>query len=225
MKITKILPVFAALFIGTTANGYVVFSDDFTSGASELWGNESGSWAASSGTYSATSPAAAPSCYSSLTSFDLTDFSISFTVNDVADGGVYLRSSGAGDGVVLITYPTYIYFLIIQSGIGGGNLSQTGEIYEANSDVDFIVTVIGNTYSVYVNGSSVAAATLTTEAFASGYIGLYDNSGQSFDNIVVATVPEPSQFALCGGALVVGIALLRRNKSVAKNNPKLTTRF
>lgn len=63
------------------------------------------------------------------------------------------------------------------------------------------VTVVGDTYSVFVDGSATAATTLTTAQFSSGQVALYDFSAQTFDNF--ALVPEPSALGLvvlAGGA-------------------------
>ena len=85
-----------------------VFSDNFDSGASSLWGNEQGGWAASAGVYDSASPRTVPNARSSLP-FDLTDFSIDFDVNNLQDGGVWLRSTSAPGssigqaGVLLVT--------------------------------------------------------------------------------------------------------------------------
>ena len=90
-----------------------IFNDNFDTGASPLWGNESGSWSDSSGVYRASVPDNFPNAHSSLP-FNLTDFSVELNINDVADGGVWLRSEAAAGttigrtGVLLIT------------GVGGG---------------------------------------------------------------------------------------------------------
>jgi hypothetical protein len=72
----------------------VLFSDTFDSGASPLWQNESGSWAAASGVYAATVPNNFPNAHSSLP-FNLTNFFIDVDINAVADGGIWLRSAPA----------------------------------------------------------------------------------------------------------------------------------
>jgi hypothetical protein len=57
-----------------------VFTDDFTSGSSPLWGNETGNWAAGGGVYNALNPFAAN--FTSVP-FTLTDFVIEVDINDV----------------------------------------------------------------------------------------------------------------------------------------------
>ena len=53
---------------------------------------------------------------------------------------------------------------------------------------------------------------MTTNAFSTGRVGLYDFSGQSFDNVVITAVPEPGSLAMLGigGIGVLGSALRRR---------------
>jgi hypothetical protein len=66
------------------------------------------------------------------------------------------------------------------------------------------------------NGSSTPATTLTTSAFTSGGVGLYDFSAQTFDNFVLSTVPEPSSLALISLGMagsLASLALLRRKSS------------
>ncbi len=70
----------------------VFFSDNFNTGASPLWGNEAGGWYASGGVYNAQSPSNNPLTYSSLP-YDLTDFVVDLDINNVSDGGIFLRSS------------------------------------------------------------------------------------------------------------------------------------
>ena len=90
------------------------FSDNFDTGASPLWGNEVGNWSAAGGVYSASNPSSFPNAYSSLP-FNLTDLVVELDTNNVADGGIWLRSTAAAGsvgrtGVLLVT------------GAGGGTL-------------------------------------------------------------------------------------------------------
>src|SRR5258708_5136233 len=75
-----------------SAGAEILFSDDFNSGASPLWGNEVGAWSAAGRVYSATAPANMPNAISSLP-FNLTNFSADFDINGVEDGGIFLRST------------------------------------------------------------------------------------------------------------------------------------
>lgn len=203
------------------AQAGIIFTDNFNAGASPLWGNEVGTWTAAGGVYSANAPSNFPSAHSSLP-FSLTDFSIDFDVNDVQDGGVWLRSAAAPGtnvgrtGVLLVTggnlgTGTGLYWHIVTdpSTYGSQFDAVNGLFISGVSDPHIRVEVSGNTYSAFVNGSLVPATTLTTSAFASGQVALYDFSNQTFDNVVVATpdvaaVPEPSGMILFAlGAVVV----------------------
>src|SRR5690349_9770240 len=84
----------AVVLLGSFGEGHagVIFSDDFASGPSSLWGNESGDWTASSGAYFATAPNNQPNAYSSVP-YDLRNFAVDFDINDVSDGGIFLRAT------------------------------------------------------------------------------------------------------------------------------------
>src|SRR5689334_5458304 len=90
------------------AQAGIIFTDNFNAGASPLWGNEVGNWQASGGVYFANSPSNFPNAHSSLP-FSLTDFSVDLDINDLQDGGVWLRSTEAAGtnvgrtGVLLVT--------------------------------------------------------------------------------------------------------------------------
>ena len=94
--------------ISGQSHAATVFSDNFDGGASALWGNERGGWAASGGLYDSASPGTFPNTRSTLP-FDLTDFSVDFDVNNLQDGGIWLRSAAAPgsaigqSGVLLVT--------------------------------------------------------------------------------------------------------------------------
>src|SRR5262245_2546581 len=86
--------VMAGLFPTLPARGAIIFQDDFATGPSPLWGNESGAWTAYSGSYYATAPNNHPCAFSSLP-FNLKAFSVDFDINSVSDGGVFLRAQPA----------------------------------------------------------------------------------------------------------------------------------
>jgi hypothetical protein len=184
------------------ATGPVLFSDNFDTGASPLWGNERGNWAASGGVYYATVINNNPASTTSLP-LNLTDFAIDVDVHGVHDGGVYLRSTpnnnpGVGiTGVLLnLKNPNFgfgnIYWHIVTNGVYSPVLNDANASYSSGGDVHLHIEVIGNTYSAYVNGSSTPATTLTTSLFSNGGVALYDFSSQTFDNVVISTVPEPA---------------------------------
>ena len=107
-KLLVISVLCATLGWALPATAVELFTDDFDSGASELWSNDSGNWGALDGVYSASNPMNFPATYTSIPN-EVTDFTFEVDINDVFDGGVWLRSTfdGAGpvgaSGVLLIT--------------------------------------------------------------------------------------------------------------------------
>ena len=197
---TKVFTPARRFVIAASTLGFIVqaqaatnFFDDFTSGASANWGNEKGAWSAEGGVYRAAEPGNIPAAVSFLP-FSLTDFSVDFDINDVSDGGICLRCSpvpGTAVGIrgIFLNLKTFdgpprIYWHIAIGGTDFGVLTNMIEL-EYGNNPHIHIEVSGNTYSAFVNGSSNAATTLTTSAFASGRVALYDNSGQSFDNFAL----------------------------------------
>src|SRR5712664_2714737 len=92
--------VLAALMAGAAVSSPagVIFSDTFDSGASPLWGNESGSWSATGGVYAATAPNNAPNAFSSLP-FNLTNFFVDVDITGVTDGGIWRSAPAPGTAV------------------------------------------------------------------------------------------------------------------------------
>ena len=177
-----------------------LFSDNFDSGASASWGNEVGNWADAEGVYSAQLPSNNPATYTSLPN-ELGDFSLELDINNTQDGGVWLRASGSGgspsNGVLLVTggdggTGTGLYWHTISNGVGSAALNRVNGLFTPGvSDAHLRITVVGDTYQVFVNGSATAATTLTTSAFTTGRVGLYDYSGQTFDNVVLSSIATP----------------------------------
>ena len=186
-----------ALVSSSAGRCEIIFTDDFSSGASPQWGNEIGAWTAAGGVYKATILTNFPNAHSSLP-FALTDFSVELDINDVGDGGVWLRSALAPGtsvgrtGVLLVNGGFFsggngLYWHVVTDGntYGGAFNIVSGLFTPGVSDPRIRVEVVGNTYSAYVDGASEPATTITTNAFASGQIALYDFSSQTFDNVVV----------------------------------------
>src|SRR5258706_2908442 len=184
----------AAVTLGTlpfAAQAQVIFTDNFDSGASPLWGNQRGNWVASGGVYDAQSPTNNPLTYSGLP-FVLTDFSVDVDINQVGDGGIWLRSDASGqNGVLLVTggyswgYPDHgpdpttgrnLYWHVVVNGNAGHLLNVVSNVFSnpGVQDVHIHVTAIGNTFSAYVDGSLTPTATFTESTFSSGRAGLYD---------------------------------------------------
>jgi hypothetical protein len=146
------------------------------------------------------------------------------TVNDLNDGGIWLRSSfngGAINGILLVTggfTGTFngLYFHEFHNGITGAALSQVAIPGLQGSDVDLRIVVAGSTYSVFVGSATTPVTTLIDAAFSSGSFGLYDFSplsgassprGETFDNVSIDVspqpAPEPGSLALLGTGLAL----------------------
>jgi len=215
----------ASLTLIAQAHALTSFSDNFNSGASALWGNEVGAWAAAGGVYKATSPGFMPPADSSLP-FNLADFTVDFDINNVNDGGIWLRSSAAPStafgikGVLLALKttdgPARIYWHIDPDGTTEGSPTNVTVLAYGNNP-HIHVEVSGNTYKAFVNGSPTPATTLTTGLFASGQVALYDNSLESFDNFVLQEVPEPSAAVLFIAGTLGGLCWTRgkRNQTLS----------
>lgn len=176
-----------------------LFADDFTAGPSPQWGNEVGAWSAVDGAYRSAAPSNNPMTYTSL-GLSLRDFTLDLDVNQVRDGGIWLRSPEYNRGILLVT-----------GGFGGTGNGLYWHIFDGVSPIVPInpafnlftpgvetahvrVVVQGDNYAAYVNGSTTPATTLTTSAFSEGRVALYSFSNQSFDNINISSaVREPGQ--------------------------------
>lgn len=228
----------AACLASAPASAMVVFSDNFDAGASAVWGNERGTWRDDGGVYDATLPDNNPITYSSVTSqTSLTDFRVRVDVNDLDDGGVWLRSDfngGAINGVLLVTGGNIgssdtLYWHTVQNGIFAPAQQFTTIPGLQGSDIALTIDVIGDVYTAYVDGNAAPATSLTTALFGSGSVGLYDYSptsgassprGQTFDNfsIETLTVAEPGAIALLTlGLGIIGLWSARKYPGTAKN--------
>jgi hypothetical protein len=206
MKYASALAIGLVILAARPAHAKVVFSDNFTGGANAAWGNQSGQWRAVKGTYDATVPGngqAHPVTYTDVTTETaLTNFTVSVTVKDLNDGGVWLRSGYNGgqiNGVLLVTggnLGTYngFYWHIVQNGVFSAQMNPAPLPGAQGSTQHLKIVVKGSTYSLYVGGAKTPLTTITTTAFTSGSAGLYDFSpnsgapsprGEVFDNFSI----------------------------------------
>ncbi|MDZ4779144.1 MAG: PKD domain-containing protein, partial [Planctomycetia bacterium] len=181
----------------------IQFEDNFESGPSPLWQNESGDWFVDASVYNAGVPRGnQPLPYTSLP-FEFADFVVEFDVNDICDGGVFLRSTSSTNGVVLVIggdgcwdgspnpqAGRDLYWHVFVDGVPTppGYLNRVSNLFiphESNARVK--VEVAGDTYRAFIDG--VLQSTLVTDAFQSGRVALVDayNPGHSFDNFVLTT--------------------------------------
>jgi len=193
------------------ASAGVIFQDDFGNGASPLWNNERGQWTASGGVYFAQQPANYPPTYSSLP-FNLADLSIELDVNNVSDGGIWLRSDPDGNGVLLVTggwqhTGTGLYWHIVHAFNAGPLLNEHAGLFQQGDNIHLRIEVQGDTYSAFLNGAASPATTLTTSEYSSGRAALYSFSSQTVDNVVLT--PEPATLALVA---LGGLLALRRRR-------------
>jgi hypothetical protein len=193
-------------------------------------GNEAGSWRTAGGSYDASVPDNNPITYTSVTTLTgLADFRVQVDVNEVDDGGIWLRSSfngGSISGVLLVTggnngNADTLYWHTVVNGAFSAPTATSFLPGLQGSDISLTVDVIGDDYSASIDGNPGATTTLTTNLFATGAAGLYDFSpisgaasprGQTFDNFSISTiaVPEPLTGAMLLSGLAGLIAIRRR---------------
>lgn len=191
----KIFPFLLVLTWGTPVLAVLIITENFSPTQSSPWGNERGSWVAANGLYSAQYPSNSPLTYTSLP-IPLTDFVFECDIIGVSDGGIWLRSNfrnGKASGVLLITggygrSGTGLYWHIVHNDNVSPILNPVGRLFSQKQNIHLRVEVKGNTYSAFLNGSRTAATSLTSGEFSSGYVGLYDFSGQKFANIRIETI-------------------------------------
>ncbi len=205
------------LFAVTAAQAGVLFSDNFNSGASALWGNELGGWSASGGVYDSASPNNTPPTYS-LVNQIFTDFTLDVDINAARDGGIWLRSDANHDNaLVLVTgggYTGYtgLYFHRYTAGVLSGPFAAVGSLFTPGDNIHLTVESVGTSIALYLNGNFVESITETI--LTSGRIGLYDFSAQTFDNFVVTDgVPEPGTIGLMLGGAACAMFLRHRRRN------------
>jgi len=192
-RFAVVLVIFLTLLISPTYSANAFF-DDFNNGPSPMWGNNRGDWYGHDGVYDTLSPNNMPPTVS-LLPMNLTDFAVDADVNGISDGGIWLRSSYSESGisgVLLVTGGTNhtghgFYWHIVREDGYSENITGTSPLFEQGDNVHIRVLVSSNTYSCYLNGSLTPCTTLTTDEFSSGQVGLYNYSGQTFDNFSVST--------------------------------------
>jgi hypothetical protein len=217
-RVVRVLAVFVfASAVCSPAQGASLFSDDFDSGASPVWGNESGGWYAAGGVYRAASPTNNPMTYSSVTSLpNLSDFIVDADVKGWRDGGIYLRSSRSGS-VTGGSHGSYagLYWHTIQNGGFSAALGAAPIPGILGSDAHLTLKVAGDRYEAWVNGQFKSA--LETTAFTQGRVAVYQFAAtQALDNFQVSAIPEPGICAMMAAGLgLLGFSSYRRRQAIA----------
>ncbi len=183
-----------------TADARVLaFGDEFDTVASSAFGNESGTWSVlTSGKYRAEIPDNAPVARSSLP-FELDDFAVEFDFNPLNGGGGLLLRGVEAPGNIGVSGVDFagardasgsgrLFWHIIQNDSFGPALAEVSGLFTPGDNIHIRVTVDGDTYSAYLNGSTTPATTLTTSTFNSGRFYLLDNDAlMAFDNVELFT--------------------------------------
>jgi Ca2+-binding RTX toxin-like protein len=183
------------------ATQQVLYFDTFDLGERPEWQNELGDWIANGGVYYPTS-GSGQILRSTITGFALKDFVVDVDINHVVNGGVWLRYSGSDSpsGVLLVARggpESDVYWHLVKDGNFSDVFNRV--VWDrGDKNVHLRITVQGNDYKVFVDGSATPLTTLTTSDFAFGTAGLFDNSlpsdlstvgVQNFDNFQVTTIP------------------------------------
>ena len=163
------------------------FCDSFHP-ASTTWGDQRGGWRSGARQYDAASPNNNPPTYTDLTPYSaLTNFTVWVTVNDLNDGGIWLRSNYNGgnvNGVLLVTGGDIgtnngFYWHVVTNGVYSPPMQLVSVPGIQGTTVALKIVVKGSTYKLYMAGSTTPLTTLSDSTFASGSVGLYDFSPTS----------------------------------------------
>jgi hypothetical protein len=171
------------------------FCDKFTTKIDTNWGNQRGAWQIAKKKYYATAPNNSPPTYTDLTALqNLQNFTVTATVNDVYDGGIWLRSNyngGAVNGILLVVggaYSNYngLYWHVVTNGNFAPPVNEANVPNLEGSNAKIKIVVKGSSYKAMIGGKVIT--TLTDTTFTTGSTGLYDFSTapqETFSNFCV----------------------------------------
>lgn len=174
------------LLSGTAAT--TTFTDAFTPAPSAQWNDYAGNWTASNGAYYAQTANNNPLTATDLP-FNVDNFSLTVTANNLTDGGIWIHSDGTnsngillvlggggyGQGIRSAPAGTSLYWHTVTDGTVSTQTNEVDGVFTTGDNYTITVTGTGDTYSAYVDGSTTPATTFTTSAFPSGQVGLYDD--------------------------------------------------
>jgi hypothetical protein len=184
MGISKGAAGLAAAWLAVTpALAAKTFCDGFKAKNDPAWGNQDGSWTIAGRKYYATAPDNNPLTYTDLVDYQsLKNFTVNVTVNNVYDGGIWLRSqsnAAAPNGILLVvggacSNYTGLYWHVVTNGVPGQCLNEVNVSGLEGSNARVKVVVKGDTYTAYIGGKKITS--LTDSTYTAGSTGLYDNS-------------------------------------------------
>jgi hypothetical protein len=212
----------------------ITFSDTF-SPPSTLWSNSIGNWTGGNGRYFAQSPNNNPLTLSALPfNFTHSALSVTVTVNNLSDGGIWFDTDGTPNSGVLLVLGgngfgispgcvtcagsgNSIYWAVgTDVGALGLPLQEKQNVFTPLNTYTITVHVNGNTYQAFndpdgvFDANSVLLTTLVNSnpgfPFSSGQVGLYDfYSGLSFSNFSVSGTLVPGPVSVPGPVAGAGL--------------------
>jgi hypothetical protein len=180
------------------------------------WGNEIGNWIATGGVYRPYTPDIPGwQGYGGATStlpFNLTNFVFEVDNTNWHESGVWLRFSYNGGNVNGVLWVEDRYGQTYLHVVRDGTWTQPINLIRPNLGQAHIkITVSGNNYDVYANGTLINS--LVNSDFASGQVGLFGNhlTAGAFDNANVVPLP-PGLLLFDSGLLGLAGVRLRFRK-------------
>jgi len=209
-RLCGLITVLVAVLAAPPAQADAVsFTDTFSPPSSE-WTNTSGSWTASGGNYFAQVPNNNPGADTFLP-LDLTSYTMSVTVNNLGDGGIFVRTNSTDTQWVLLILGGAGYGQGARGGAAGNSIywadssnpnalfGLTTGVFTPGNTYTITVTASGDTFSAFVNGSSTPISTfMDSVAGSDGGVGLYDDQPNTTTGSGSGPAQSFSDFSLQG---------------------------
>jgi hypothetical protein len=200
----------ASLFFIAPAGAQAIhFSDKFDPPSSP-WHSVAGDWTGGDGKYYATVPNNNPFAITILP-FDVAEYTLDVTVNNLGDSGILVRTNGTGSKYVLLVLGGYGYGQGTRGGNAGNSIywadssnpaqitNPVNGVFTPGKTYDITVKASGNTFSAYINGSSTAVTSVTDAvAGSAGLVGLYDDQPNDTTGSGFGPATSYSDFVLTG---------------------------